>query len=74
MGIFDEIKDAVDTHEAQIEAGVDRGADAIDEITGGRFAEQVDQAQEFLKDHIGAEDAPADAPEVPVEPGVEEQA
>ncbi|MFT3875046.1 MAG: antitoxin [Propioniciclava sp.] len=53
MGVFDEIKKAVDQHEEQIEAAIDQAADFVDEKTEGKFAEQVDQAQGFLKDKIG---------------------
>ncbi len=53
MGIFDDLKDAADKHEDQVEQGIDKVGDLIDEKTGGKFADQVDQAQDFLKGHIG---------------------
>lgn len=53
MGIFDDIKAAADSHEEQVEQAIDKIADAIDEKTGGKFAGQVDQAQDFLKSKIG---------------------
>lgn len=64
MGIFDEIKKAADQNEQQVEGAIDQVADMIDEKTGGQFAAQVDQAQDFLKGQIG-EDAPAAPAEEP---------
>lgn len=59
MGIFDDIKAAADSHEDQVEQGIDKVADVIDQKTGGKFADQVDQAQDFLKDKLGnAEPSP----------------
>ncbi len=53
MGIFDQIKGAADSHEAQVEQGIDQAGNVIDEKTGGQHASQVDQAQDFLKDQVG---------------------
>lgn len=70
MGIFDDIKNHADANEAQVEGGIDQAGDLIDSRTGGQHAAHVDQAQDFLKDRIGApSEAPADAPvDAPVEP------
>lgn len=66
MGIFDDIKGAADANEAKVEAGVDQAGDFVDSKTGGQDAGQVDQAQEFLKDQVGA---PNEAPAEPTDPG-----
>ena len=50
MGIFDDIKNAADTNEEKVEAVIDQAGDFIDEKTGGKYADKVDQAQAFLKD------------------------
>ena len=52
MGAFDEIKNAVEGHEAQVKEAIEKLGDIIDEKTEGKFAEQVDKAQEFLKDQV----------------------
>ena len=44
---------AADANEAKVEAGVDQAGDFVDSKTGGQYAGQVDQAQEFLKDQLG---------------------
>ncbi len=58
MGILDDIKNAAQGHEAEIAAGIDKLADIVDEKTGGQYAQQVDQAQEFLKDQVAAPETP----------------
>ncbi|GAA2183500.1 antitoxin [Brooklawnia cerclae] len=52
MGTFDDIKAAVAGHEDQVEQVIDKVGDLVDEKTEGKFAAQVDQAQNFLKDQI----------------------
>lgn len=77
MGIFDDIKNAADANEAQVEGGIDKVGDAVDGRTGGQYAGQVDQAQEFLKDQIGAPHEPAEpvpAPEDEMTPMPEQPA
>ena len=53
MGIFDDIKNAADTNEEKVEAVIDQAGDFIDQKTDGKYADKVDQAQDFLKDKIG---------------------
>ena len=54
MDIVDQIKGAADGHENEIKQGIDMVADFIDDKTGGQYADQVDQAQDFLKDQLGS--------------------
>lgn len=53
MGIFDDIKNAADANEDKVEAAIDQIGDLVDEKTGGQYAAQVDQAQDFLKSQVG---------------------
>lgn len=53
MGLFDDIKAAADAHEGQVEQAIDKVGDLVDQKTEGKYAAQVDQAQDFLKDQIG---------------------
>lgn len=46
-------KDAVNEHEAQIDQGVERAGDMVDDTTGGKFADKVDQGQSFIEDKTG---------------------
>lgn len=59
MGFVDKIKDAVAGHEDQVNEAIDKAGDFVDEKTGGQYAGQVDQAQEFLSHQIARDDAPA---------------
>lgn len=52
MGIVEQIKDAAAGHEDEIDKGIDAVGDAVDRATGGEYAAQVDQAQDFLKDQV----------------------
>ena len=63
MGIFDRAKDALSGHSEQVDAGIDKAGDLVDEKTEGKYAEQVDQGQEMAKDKLG--DMTADEPEQP---------
>lgn len=56
MGLLDDIKAAADSHEDQVEQGIDKLGDAIDAKTDNKYASQVDQAQAFLKDKIGKQE------------------
>jgi hypothetical protein len=63
MGIFDKAKDAVSEHSEQIDTGIDKAGDLVDETTEGKYVEQVDQGQEMAKDKL--RDFAADEPDQP---------
>ncbi|MCA0253245.1 MAG: antitoxin [Actinobacteria bacterium] len=52
MDIVEQIKDAVADHSDTVKQGIDSVGDAVDNVTGGKFEAQVDQAQDFLKDQV----------------------
>lgn len=52
MGLLDNISAAIDGHEEQVKTGIDKLGDLVDEKTGGQYASQVDQAQDFLKSKV----------------------
>lgn len=52
MDIVEQIKGAVAGHEEQLNQGIDKVGDLVDQATGGQYAAQVDQAQDFLKDQL----------------------
>ncbi|WP_282780631.1 MULTISPECIES: antitoxin [unclassified Nocardia] len=56
MGLFDNLKDAAGKaadlaaqHADKLEPVVDKAGDVIDQKTGGKYASQVDTAQEAAK-------------------------
>lgn len=62
MGIFDKAKDLAGAHKERADSIVDKAGDMVDEKTGGKFVEQVDQGQEFVKGQYGEGQQPP-APE-----------
>jgi len=76
-GLVNKAKDALKKNPNLIE----KGGDAVDKATGGKFAGQVDKAQEAARKAIGAENKPAEnkqaenqAPEnKPAEPKPDDQ-
>ncbi len=58
MDIVEQIKGAVAGHENEVAQGIDKVGDLVDQATDGKFAAQVDQAQEFLRDQLGKADEP----------------
>lgn len=58
-GFADKAKDLAEQHPDQVDQGIDKVGDAVDERTGGQHAEQVDKAQDAVRDRIGGGDQPA---------------
>ncbi|MGV8850556.1 MAG: antitoxin [Propionibacteriaceae bacterium] len=52
MGLLDNISAAIGGHEDQVNDGIDKIGDLVDDKTGGQYAGQVDQAQDFLKSKV----------------------
>ncbi len=52
MDFVEKVKGAVAGHEDQIEGAIDQVGDFVDSKTDGKYAAQVDQAQDFLKDKV----------------------
>jgi hypothetical protein len=52
MGIFDKAKDALSGKEDEIDAGIDKAGNMVDEKTDNKYVEQVDQGQEMAKDKV----------------------
>lgn len=59
MDFVDKIKEAVVGHEDQIEGAIDQVGDFVDSKTGDKYAAQVDQAQDFLKDQVRQASGPS---------------
>ncbi|MGV3759069.1 MAG: antitoxin [Actinomycetota bacterium] len=50
MGFMDKVKDLAKGRGKQIDQGIDKVADVIDDKTGGKHADKIDQAAEKAKD------------------------
>jgi len=53
MGMLDTIKNALKGKEKQVEAGIDKVADVVDDKTGGKHTDKIDGAADKAKDIIG---------------------
>ena len=63
MGIFDKAKDALSEHSEHVDTGIERGGDLVDDKTGGKYADRVDQGQDLAGEKL--QDYLADDPEKP---------
>jgi 4-alpha-glucanotransferase len=48
----DKAKDALEGHEDQAEKVVDAAGDKADDMTGGKYDEQIDKAEDAAKDRL----------------------
>jgi MT0933-like antitoxin protein len=52
MGLMDKVRGMLGQHGDKVEQGIDKVGDVIDDKTGGKYAGQVDKAQDAAKDGI----------------------
>jgi ABC-type transporter Mla subunit MlaD len=50
MGLLDTIKGALKGRSKQVEAGIDKAADVVDDKTGGKHTDTIDSAADKAKD------------------------
>ncbi|MGW7412536.1 antitoxin [Streptomyces sp. NPDC054863] len=62
MGIFDRFKDQAQDKAKDIVDNVDNVGDEVDEKTGGKYADKVDQAQQKATDALGRGENQKDDP------------
>jgi hypothetical protein len=53
MGFLDDAKKFVDEHDEQVDAAIEKAGDLADRQTGGKYAGQVDKAQDFAEEKTG---------------------
>ncbi len=59
MGIGDFVnkaKDLAAAHPDQVDQGIEKAGDAVDERTGDKYVGQVDKGQDAVRDHLGRAD------------------
>ncbi|MGH9230119.1 MAG: antitoxin [Acidimicrobiales bacterium] len=49
MGIMDKVKGLFSQHGEQVDAGIEKAGDVIDDKTGGKAAEEVDKGQDAAR-------------------------
>ncbi|NHB85898.1 antitoxin [Tessaracoccus sp. HDW20] len=52
MGILDDLGGLAKEHEQKIEEGIEKAGDLVDEKTEGKYADKVDQAQDFANEQL----------------------
>ena len=53
---LDDAKRFADSHEEQVEQGLERGAKEAEERTGDRYDQQIDRGVRSAEEHIGERD------------------
>ena len=52
MGLLDTIKGALKGKSKQVESGIDKAADVVDDKTGGKHTEKIEDAADKAKDVV----------------------
>jgi hypothetical protein len=52
MGLMDTLKNALKGKTKQVESGIDKVADVVDDKTGGQHTDKIDDAAEKAKDFV----------------------
>ena len=52
MGLLDTIKNALKGKEKQVDAGIDKVADVVDDKTGGKHTEKIEDAADKAKEIV----------------------
>ncbi|MFJ6579064.1 antitoxin [Streptomyces sp. NPDC091368] len=68
MSVMDKLKGMLKGHEDKASQGIDKAGDAVDERTQGKYAGQVDTAQDRLKQQMGGQEQGKETPPPPPPP------
>ncbi|GAA4249905.1 antitoxin [Dactylosporangium darangshiense] len=53
---FDKVKDLVHKHDDKVDQGLEKGGEAADKKTGGKYTEQIDKGVDTAKQRTGEGD------------------
>jgi antitoxin protein of toxin-antitoxin system len=53
MGFLDDAKKFIDEHDEQVDQAIEKVGDVVDDKTGGKYADKVDQAQDIAEQKTG---------------------
>jgi hypothetical protein len=56
MGFTDKAKDFADDHDKQVDEGIQKAGDQVDQRTGNKYDSQVDKGVNEAQQHTGAGD------------------
>ena len=54
---FEKAKEMAGEHSEQVDQGIEKGGDFLDEKTGGKYAEQVDKGQKAARGELTGQGA-----------------
>ena len=60
MGMLDKAKDLAKGNADKVKEGLDKAGDMVDEKTGGKFGDKIDQAKDMVGDKIDGEEEAAE--------------
>jgi hypothetical protein len=53
MSFMDKAKDFADKHDEQVDQGIEKAGDQVDQRTGDKYSSQVDKAQDQAQQRTG---------------------
>ncbi|WP_306205349.1 antitoxin [Actinoplanes sp. RD1] len=56
MGFMDKAKDFADKHDEQVDQGIDKAGDQVDDRTGNKYSDQIDKGVDQAQARTGAGD------------------
>ncbi|WP_433305664.1 antitoxin [Actinoplanes sp. CA-030573] len=56
MGFVDEAKDFADKHDKQVDEGLEKAGDQVDDRTGNKYSSQIDKGVDQAQQRTGAGD------------------
>jgi hypothetical protein len=56
-GFMDKAEDVADQHDEQVDQALDKGGDAADQKTGGKYDEQIDRGVDMAQQRTGDGDS-----------------
>jgi hypothetical protein len=57
MGFMDKAKDFADKHDEQVDQGIEKAGDQVDQRTGDKYESHVDKAQDAAQQRTGTGDS-----------------
>jgi hypothetical protein len=56
MGFADKAKDFVDQHDEQVDKGLQKAGEQVDDRTGNKYSDRIDKATDEAQERTGAGD------------------
>ncbi|WP_153040593.1 antitoxin [Actinoplanes sp. TFC3] len=53
MGFMDQAKDFADKHDEQVDQGLEKAGDQVDQRTGNKYSDQIDKGVDAAQAHTG---------------------